>query len=95
MFKQRCEIQLKRMKIETIDLYLTHFFDPLTALEEVTEAIGIFKNSTAKLDITVSVTIPSNNYVHSEDMVHMMRAQPFYSMVKKDIETDLLSFLPS
>ena len=33
--RERCEIELGRLGIETIDLYLIHFPDPLTPLEEI------------------------------------------------------------
>ena len=40
---QRCDIQLQRMGIETIDLYLLHMFDPLTPLGEVADTLELLK----------------------------------------------------
>ncbi len=36
----RCELSLKRLRTDTIDLYLAHWPDPLTPVEETMEAIN-------------------------------------------------------
>ncbi|MGA7213099.1 MAG: aldo/keto reductase [Terrimicrobiaceae bacterium] len=37
---ERCELSLNRLRTERIDLYLAHWPDPLTPLEETMEAVG-------------------------------------------------------
>jgi len=41
--RQRCDLQLQRMGIETIDLYLLHMFDPLTPMAEVAKTMDSLK----------------------------------------------------
>ena len=38
---QGCEASLKRLGVETIDLYQLHRFDPVTPLEETLEALDL------------------------------------------------------
>ena len=41
--RKRCDLQLQRMGIETIDLYLLHMFDPATALPDVAQTLDDLK----------------------------------------------------
>ena len=41
--RQRCDLQLQRMGIETIDLYLLHMFDSLTSLADIAEVLDSLK----------------------------------------------------
>ena len=89
--RQRCEIQLKRMGIETIDLYLLHLFDPMTALADIAEAMELLKEQ-GKIRC----------YGVSNHTVEQLRAhrrfgaydavQPSYSLVDTSIESDLLPY---
>lgn len=89
--RQRCEIQLKRMGIETIDLYLLHLFDPMTALADIAETMDSLKKE-GKI----------RSYGVSNHTVEQLRAhrrfgaydavQPSYSLVDTQIENDLLPY---
>lgn len=89
--RQRCEIQLKRMGIETIDLYLLHLFDPMAALADVAEMMDSLKKE-GKIRC----------YGVSNHTVEQLRAhrrfgaydavQPSYSLVDMQIENDLLPY---
>jgi aryl-alcohol dehydrogenase-like predicted oxidoreductase len=89
--QQRCDLELKRMGIETIDLYLLHLFDPMTALSEVAETMDALKKQ-GKI----------RSYGVSNHTVEQLRAhrrfgaydavQPCYSLVNTEIENDLLPY---
>src|SRR5690606_15409442 len=88
---ERCEIQLKRLQIETIDVYLLHFFDQLTPLAEVTQTLDKLKQQ-GKI----------RHYGTSNFTVEQLRAarkfgeysvtQPPYSLLDPAIEKDLLPY---
>ena len=89
--RQRCELQLKRMGLETIDLYLLHLFDPLTPLADVAETMDDLKQQGKIRAYGVSN--------HSVEQVRAQRhfgaydaIQPFYSLLDPKIESDLIPF---
>jgi len=89
--RQRCELQLQRMGIETIDLYLLHMFDPLTPLAEIAGALDSLKKQ-GKI----------RSYGLSNHTVGQLRAQrhfgnyeavqPLYSLIDTEIESNLLPY---
>lgn len=89
--RQRCDLELKRMGIETIDLYLLHLFDPMTALADVAETMESLKKQ-GKIRC----------YGVSNHTIEQLRAhrrfgaydavQPCYSLVDPKIEDDLLPY---
>jgi aryl-alcohol dehydrogenase-like predicted oxidoreductase len=89
--RQRCDLQLQRMGIETIDLYLLHMFDPLTPMAEVAETMALLKKQ-GKI----------RSYGVSNHTVEQLKAQrhfgaynaiqPRYSLVDMEIESDLLPY---
>ena len=89
--QRRCELQLERMGIETIDLYLVHLFDPLTPLAEVAQTMDALKQQ-GKI----------RAYGVSNHTVGQLRAQrrfgaydavqPLYSLIATEIERDLLPY---
>jgi len=89
--RQRCELQLKRMGLETIDIYLLHLFDPLTPLADVAETLNSLKKQ-GKI----------RSYGVSNHTVEQLRAlrhfgdynavQPLYSLIDTEIENDLLPY---
>jgi len=89
--RQRCDLQLQRMSIETIDLYLLHLFDPVTPLADVAETMESLKKQ-GKI----------RRYGVSNHTVEQLRAhrrfgpydavQPCYSLVDTQIENDLLPY---
>jgi aryl-alcohol dehydrogenase-like predicted oxidoreductase len=92
--RSRCELQLKRMRIDTVDLYLLHMFDPLTPLSDVAELLEALKDE-GKI----------RAYGVSNHTVEQLRAhrrfgaydavQPAYSLLSPEIEGDLLPFCES
>jgi aryl-alcohol dehydrogenase-like predicted oxidoreductase len=89
--RQRCDLQLQRMGIETIDLYLLHMFDPMTPMVEVAETMDSLKEQ-GKI----------RTYGVSNHTVEQLKAQrrfgaydaiqPRYSLVDTEIESDLLPY---
>ena len=88
---ERCEASLRRLRIETIDLYLLHFFDQLTPLDAIGETIERLRYEGKIRHYGVSN--------HSVEQVRAMRAvgaftvaQPAYSLIQPGIENDLLPY---
>ncbi|MHC4229060.1 MAG: aldo/keto reductase [Planctomycetota bacterium] len=89
--RHRCDLQLQRMGIETIDLYLLHLFDPLTPLADVAETLGSLKKQGKIRSYGVSnhtvEQLRANRHFGAYDAV-----QPCYSLVDTKIESDLLPY---
>lgn len=89
--RQRCDLQLQRMGIESIDLYLLHMFDPLTPLAEVAETMDSLKKQGKIRNYGVSnhtvEQLRAQRYFGAYDVV-----QPRYSLVDTEIESDLLPY---
>ena len=89
--RERCELELQRMKVETIDLYLLHFYDQLTPLADVAETMESLKKQ-GKI----------RQYGVSNHNVEQLRAcrrfgaynaiQPPYSLLDPGIEAALLPY---
>ena len=89
--RQRCELQLQRMRIETIDLYLLHMFDPLTPLADVADVLNLLKKQGKIRRYGVSN--------HTVEQLHAQRhfgdydaVQPLYSLIDTEIESNLLPY---
>ncbi|UCD00230.1 MAG: aldo/keto reductase [Phycisphaerales bacterium] len=92
--RQRCDLQLQRMGVETIDLYLLHLFDPATALADVAQTLDSLKKEGKIRTYGVSN--------HTVEQLRAQRrfgaydaAQPCYSLVDAKIENDLLPYCES
>ena len=88
---QRCEASLKRLRIETIDLYLLHFFDLLTPLAEVAGALERLRDQGKVRQVGLSN--------HSVEQLRAQRrfgpyhvVQPPYSLIDPAGESDLLPY---
>ena len=88
---KRCEASLGRLGIETIDLYLLHFFDPLTRLADIADTLGRLREQGK-----VRVVGVSN---HTVDQLRAQRRvgpysviQPPYSLIDPAGECDLLPY---
>jgi len=89
--RQRCELQLQRMGLETIDLYLTHLPDPLTPPAAIAETMDDLKREGKIRSYGVSnhtlEQLRAQRHFGAYDAV-----QPFYSLVDTRIESDLIPY---
>ncbi len=88
---------LKRMKLDYVDIFYSHRFDPLTPLEETADALVQAVRSGKALYVGISSysskqTIKMNKLL-KERGVSCLIHQPSYSMINRWIEKDLLSTL--
>ncbi len=88
---ERCEASLKRLGIDTLDLYILHFYDQLTPMQEVADALNKLRDEGKVRAIGLSN--------HSLAEVEAQRVfadysvvQPAYSFVDTSIEKDLLPY---
>ncbi len=89
--RQRCEVQLQRMGVETIDLYLLHMFDPLTPLADVAETMDSLKKQGKIRSYGVSNHTVEQLRAHRHFGAYDA-AQPRYSLIETNIESDLLPY---
>jgi aryl-alcohol dehydrogenase-like predicted oxidoreductase len=89
--RHRCELQLRRLRIEAVDLYLLHMFDPLTPLADVAGTLDSLKQQGKIRHYGVSNHTLEQLRAHrrfgSYDVV-----QPLYSLVETGVENDLLPY---
>ena len=88
---------LKRMKLDYVDIFYSHRFDPLTPLEETADALVQAVRSGKALYIGISSysskqTIKMNKLLKQRG-VNCLIHQPSYSMINRWVEKDLLSTL--
>ena len=88
---------LKRMKLEYVDIFYSHRFDPLTPLEETADALVQAVRSGKALYIGISSysskqTIKMNKILKQQGVTCLIH-QPSYSMINRWVEKDLLSTL--
>ncbi|MCK5801806.1 MAG: aldo/keto reductase [Lentisphaeria bacterium] len=92
--RERCEIELRRLGVDTIDIYLLHMVDSLTPMADVTQTLDELLRE-GKI----------RHYGVSNHNVEQFRAlrrlgryevqQPPYSFIAKEIEKDLLPYCES
>ena len=88
---------LKRMKLEYVDIFYSHRFDPLTPLEETADALAQAIYSGKSLYVGISSysskqTLIMNNLL-KERGIRCLIHQPSYSMINRWIEKDLIKTL--
>ena len=88
---------LKRMKLDYVDIFYSHRFDPLTPLEETAEALALSIQQGKALYVGISSysskqTIKMNKILNDQG-IRCLIHQPSYSMLNRWIEKDLLSTL--
>ncbi len=91
---ERCELSLKRLGIETIDLYFLHLFDPLTPFADIAGALEKLKEQGKVRNFALSN--------HSVEQCRAQRqfapytvVQPSFSLVNPAGEADLLPYCQS
>ena len=88
---------LNRMKLEYVDIFYSHRFDPLTPLEETADALAqsIYQGKALYVGISsysAKQTILMNKLL-KERGIKCLIHQPSYSMINRWIEKDLLKTL--
>lgn len=90
----RCELSLKRLGVDTIDLYFLHLFDPLTPFADIAGVLGKLKAQGKIRSFGLSN--------HSVEQCRAQRryapysvVQPAYSLVNPAGEADLLPYCQS
>ena len=90
----RCDVSLGRMGIDTIDLYLLHMYDPLTALDDIAGELDRLRDQGKIRAYGVSN--------HSVEQLRAQRhcgaytvVQPPYSLIDPAGEDDLLPYCQS
>ena len=92
-----CDQSLKRMKVDYVDIFYSHRFDPNTPLEETADALESIYRSGKALYIGVS----SYSANKTKEMIKILKSrgiklfihQPSYSMINRWIEKDLTKTL--
>jgi len=88
---ERCEIQLKRLQIETIDVYLLHFFDQLTPLAEITGALEKLREQ-GKIKHYGTSNFTLEQLRAANKFGNYSATQPPYSLIDSGIEKDILPY---
>ncbi|MBA2249329.1 MAG: aldo/keto reductase [Chitinophagaceae bacterium] len=87
--KRAIEASLKRLRIETIDLYYAHRIDPNVPVEEMVGAMGeLVKEGKVRY---IGLSEASASSIRKAHSVHPISAvQSEYSLVTRDVEKDVL-----
>jgi aryl-alcohol dehydrogenase-like predicted oxidoreductase len=87
--KQAVEASLKRLKIETIDLYYAHRIDPNIPVEEMVGAMAeLVKEGKVRY---LGLSEASANSIRRANAVHPISAlQSEYSLLTRDVEAEIL-----
>jgi voltage-dependent potassium channel beta subunit len=91
----QCDASLKRLGMDYIDLYYCHSFDPSTPMQETLRAMDDLVRQGKVLYVGVSnwSAAQMTEAVHLADrslLDRIVASQPPYSMLKRDIEQDIL-----
>ncbi len=87
--RQACEASLKRLGIETIDLYYQHRVDPDTPIEDTIGAMARLVEEGKVRFLGMSEAAPQT--IRRANKVHQITAlQTEYSLWTRDIETEIL-----
>ncbi len=88
---EECERSLRRLGIETIDLYQHHWPDPSTPVEETMDACATLLEQGKIRTVGVSNYTP-RMMDEAREVVPLASDQPPYSMLRRDIEDDVLPY---
>ena len=90
-----CDQSLKRMKLDYVDIFYSHRFDPNTPLEETADALESIYRSGKALYIGVSSYSAKKTNAMSSILkkrgIKILIHQPSYSLINRWIEKDLIS----
>lgn len=88
---KECEDSLRRLGTDYIDLYQQHWPDPTTPIDETMEAIVRLKEQGKIREAGVS-NYNAAQMAEAESVVTIVSNQVPYSMVKRDIEEELVPY---
>ena len=91
---ERCEASLRRLRVETIDLYLLHFFDQLTPLADITATMEGLKQQ-GKIRSYGASNFTTEQFRAIRQFGAYDAMQPPYSLLDFGIEADLLPYCQS
>lgn len=89
--RSECEASLKRLQVETIDLYQVHWPEPDEDVEEGWEAVAKLQTEGKVRWIGVS-NFSVSQMQRASRIAPITSLQPPYSLVRRDIETDILPY---
>ena len=90
-----CEASLKRLKMDYIDLYQCHSWDPLVELTATVDALESLQSAGKIRAYGVSNWSVEQMRTAIAAGARIVSAQPPYSLLERDIEKDLLPFCQS
>ncbi|MHB9107407.1 MAG: aldo/keto reductase [Armatimonadota bacterium] len=88
---QRCEMSLKRLQTDCIDVYLLHFYDHLTPLAEITETLETLKKQ-GEIRHYGASNFTTEQFRAARKLGNYEVMQPPYSFVDFGVENDLLPY---
>ena len=89
--RRECEASLRRLKVDTIDLYQIHWPDPDVDIEEGWSALASLKREGKVRHIGVS-NFNVSQMKRAQAIAPIASLQPRYSMIHREIEADILPF---
>jgi len=89
--RRECENSLRRLQVDVIDLYQIHWPDPEADIEEGWSAMADLKQEGKVRYIGVS-NFNVNQMRRAMEIAPIASLQPPFSMIKRDIEKDILPF---
>ncbi len=88
---EHCEQSLKRLRVETIDVYLLHFFDQLTPFAEITATLEQLKQQ-GKIRHYGGSNFTTEQFRAARKFGAYDVMQPPYSLIDSAVEADLLPY---
>jgi aryl-alcohol dehydrogenase-like predicted oxidoreductase len=89
--RRECEASLRRLKVETIDLYQVHWPDPDEDIEEGWAALAALQKEGKVRHIGVS-NFDVKQLKRAQDIAPITSLQPRYSLIHREVEEEILPF---
>ncbi|MCL4377985.1 MAG: aldo/keto reductase [Actinobacteria bacterium] len=88
---EACDASLHRLQMDYIDLYQCHAFDPITTIEETTEAMELLKKQ-GKIRVYGVSNFTTEQVRLARKFGNYATVQPHYDLLDTQIENDLLPY---